>query len=144
MGKRVWRALASDTPLMARWGRLGYFLAFLGAIYGALWLHEATPREDRLLVLGIGLIYALAVLVMLIGTTTWTVRGLGLLGTLSADAVLYTTAAGASYGWTDAATEWRLTLIRALFYAGGSLMVVGLATWLVGTRFGTRDESGAI
>lgn len=127
--------------LRDRFGRLLLFCAVAGALWGLLSVHESTPEEDRLIVLVIGVIYAVAVLVMLIGTRVWTVRGLGLLGTLSADAVLYTTSAAAAYGWTDGAVEWRLDLVRALFLVGGALMAYGLIRWVVDTRWGTRDEA---
>jgi hypothetical protein len=131
------------SPFMVRWARLAYFLAYLGAIYALLWWHESSPTEDGWLLIVIGAIYALAVLVMLIGTRYWTIRGLGLLGTLAGDAVAYTTLGGAALGWFDV-PEWRLDLVRALFLGGGSLMVAGLLLWLWRTRGGTRDEPDGV
>jgi hypothetical protein len=132
------------SPFMVRWVRLGYFAGVTGAVW--IYLHERQTTSTGLgwLLIGIGLIYALAVLVMLVGTRYWTVRGLGLLGTLAGDAVAYTTLGGSVLGWYET-PEWRIDLISALFLTGGALMLTGLLFWLWRTRFGTRDEpDGAV
>lgn len=136
-------ALWGYTPFMARWVRLMYLLGIIGAVWGFLSLHESTPREDGLLLVFIGSVYAVAVAVMLIGTRYWTIRGLGLLGTLAGDAVAYTTLGGAALGWFSA-PEWRVDLIRSLFLVGGTLMAIGLLFWLWRTRLGTRDEPDGV
>lgn len=132
------------SPLMVRWGRLLYLLAAIGAVWGFLAVHESTSTEDGWLVLLIGCTYGLAVLAMLAGTRYWTVRGLGLLGTLAGDAILYTTLGAATLGWFRT-PEWRLDMVRSCFAVGGALMAVSLLVWAVRTRLGTRDEpEGAV
>jgi hypothetical protein len=138
-------ALWGYTPFMVRWGRLAYFLAFVGVVWFVLVSRGSTPFQDKWILLGIGSVYALSVLVMLIGTRYWTIRGLGLLGTLMGDTLFYMAFAFPRWGWAEPPGNDYLNIVRALFIVGGTLLLIGLCAWLWRTRFGTRDEpDGAI
>lgn len=132
------------TPFMARWVRLGYFLALVGAVWCVLSLSGSTPFQDRWILLGVGSVYALAAIVMLIGTRYWTIRGLGLFGTVTGDAMFYLALASPQFGWTGRATDDYFNIIRALFIVGGALLLIGLCLWLVRTHAGTRDEPDGV
>lgn len=124
---------------MDRYGRLAAFLAVVGVAWGILFLHESRDA-DRWILMGIGSVYALAALVMLVGTRRWTVRGLGLLGTIVGDALIYLGTGVARLRWTGELGEPYLDAVRAFFIVGGGLMAYGLMRWAAETRFGTRDE----
>jgi uncharacterized transporter YbjL len=128
------------SPFWVRWVRLAYFLATIGAVWCLLMLHGMTPEDVRWVILGIGIIYAIAALVMLIGTRYWTLRALGLLGTMTADAMLYTAGASAGFEWTEPPSVAYRTAVWSCFIVGGILLLAGLFMWLWRTRMGTRDE----
>lgn len=133
------------TPFMVRWARLGYFLIAVGIVWSLLIWRGSTPFQDKWILLMIGTVYALAALVMLIGTRYWTIRGLGLLGTLTGDCLFYMAFAFPRWGWAEPPGNDYLNIVRALFIVGGLLLLSGLCAWLWRTRFGTRDEpDGAI
>lgn len=113
--------------------------ALIGAVWGVFILHDTEPREDTWLLLGIGVMYGLAILVMLTATWRWTLRGLGILATMSADCLLYGSAGLTGLGWISPRTEWQIDLIRACFVVGGVLMVIGLIRYMWELRV-TQDR----
>lgn len=123
---RVWPVLA--------------WLALVAAVWGLFSLHETTPNDphDTAIQLGIGATYALAALVMLVGTRRWRVQGIGLFATMVGDAMFYLGLGVRE--WRGDFTERELDAIRACFVTGGALLVAGLTLWAWSTRFGTRDE----
>jgi hypothetical protein len=137
-------ALWGYTPFMVRWGRLGYFVALVGVVWCLLIIRGSTPFQDKWILLGIGSIFGLAALVMLIGTRYWTIRGLGLFGTLTADCLFYLAFAFPRWGWAEPPGNDYLSVVRALFITGGTLLLISLFMWLFRTRFGTRPEPDGV
>lgn len=117
---------------MMRWGRLALWCLAVAFVWTGLQFHDATGGDDINLLTAIGALYFVGVLAMLVATRRWTARGLGLLGTMLADAFLYLSSASASrFGWTWLLSEGRLDIVRALFLVGGSLLAYGLCAWAV-------------
>jgi hypothetical protein len=127
-----------------RFPRVGRLILYGVAVHLVfLWLehHPSTPRQDAYLLLGVALVYALAVLVMVAGTRIWSPRGLGLLGTAQGDSILYVTVSGGYFGWVHPDTaETLVNAARASFVVGSILLAVGLIQWAVATRFNTRAD----
>ena len=138
-------AMWGYTPFVTRWVRLFYFFAAVGVMWCLLVWRDSAPFQDKWILLCIGSAYALSVLVMLIGTRYWTIRGLGLFGTLLGDAMFYLSLAFPRWGWAEPPSNDYLNVVRALFIVGGTLLLIGLSMWIWRTRFGLREEpDGAI
>lgn len=125
---------------MSKWFGIAWSAALAGAIFGLFTILDTTRNEDAWLLLFIACTYALGVLVMLLGTTRWSLRGLGLLGTMSGDALLYGVSAMRVLGWVEVGA-WFGNLVRACFLVGGILMMFGLLRWFWEQRSRDGDEA---
>ncbi len=132
------------SPFWVRWVRLAYFLIFIGAIWAVLIIRGSTPFQDKWILLFIGSIFALCSIVMILGTRYWTFRGLGLWGTVTADAMFYLSLAFPQWGITEPPSNDYFNIVRAFFVGGGILLLCGLLLWMWRTRFGTRDEPDGV
>ena len=117
-------------PIGARWGRLGLFVAAVVVAWCAshFALHD---RYDRWFLWGMAALWTACVAVTLAGTRSWSARGLGVLGTVAGDALLYALLIGAEGAWFR-------DLIRAFLAVGGLLLAAGLARWVADGRRGRR------
>lgn len=125
-----------------RWYPLFGLAALIGIAFGVYRIKPYARHDDAILLGGIATAYALAILVMLIGTKRWSVRGLGLLATMTADALLYGAAAMTGLGWIGAPDKTELDVIRSIFAVGGVLLAIGLIRWLIDEteyRFNGKD-----
>jgi hypothetical protein len=133
------------SPFWTRWVRFGYFLALVGMAWIVLNIRGSSPFQDKWITLGIGSIFALCSFVMILGTRQWTIRGLGLWGAVTGEAMFYLSIAFPQWGWAEPPSNDYFNVVRALFIVGGTLLLCGLLMWLWRTRFGTRDEpDGAV
>lgn len=114
--------------MTCRWPLLLWFLA-VGVVWIAFRLLD-EGRGDTLVLWLIGGVYAIAVLVMLVGTRRWTPRGLGILGTIAGDVGLYGRTALARMDWLPPLAAWESDLIRALFVVSAPLILLGLGQWV--------------
>lgn len=98
-----------------------------------VWLHYQWPSnwhpDDPHILIGIGVVYGVAAVVMMIGTEEWSLRSLGLLATVVADMGLYGRSGVAQMRWVQPFNQWELNLLRALFIVGGVLLTIGLIRW---------------
>ena len=122
-------------PIGARWGRLGLF----GVAVAVAWcvshffLHD---RYDRWFLWGMAALWTACVAATVYGTARWGARGLGVVGTLAGDALLYALLIGAD-------GVWFRDLVRAFLAAGGLVLAAGLARWGVDLRRGRGREEAA-
>lgn len=111
--------------------RLVLFLVVVFAVWVVLQWHDTTrhdPVDIAILVL-LGTLFTLSVAVMLIGTTAWSLRALGVFGTMAGDAIFYSTlGAGSWLRWP--APEWLLDLARACFIVGAPLFFFACLRYL--------------
>lgn len=122
-----------------RWGRLLDYYAVVGVLWWWIKEHPTSPTEDAWTLFGIGAIYALLTAVMLIGTRTWTGRGLGLLGTANGDGLVYLTVSSGFLAQVPDLPDQLINAARANFYAGGGLLILMVARYVVVTRGMTRE-----
>lgn len=94
--------------------------------------HTSTPDDpiDNLIVLGIAVIFAVASLVMILGTSKWSARALGLLLTSMGTSAVYSAGTYSRHFSHNPAPEWLIDLGRSLYIVGGPLLVYGLAMWV--------------
>ncbi|MCC6596864.1 MAG: hypothetical protein IT477_10190 [Rhodanobacteraceae bacterium] len=101
-------------------------------VWGLFHRHPTQPDDpiDNLIVSGIALIFALASVVMIAGTSRWSARALGLLLTSMGTAVLYGAAMYSRNVSHKPSPEWVVDLSRSLYVVGGPLLVYGLVVWM--------------
>lgn len=115
--------------------RLLLLASAVALVWVALAFHPTAGRDplDTAILLGIGVTFLIAGVVMLLYTRDWSLRGLGLLAVVFGDAVLYATSgvlrlltipAGPREGLVDVS--------RALFIVGAPLLLFGLIRWVWG------------
>lgn len=84
---------------------------------------DVKHRVDRVLVFTLTIAFVWAVVLMVRRTRVWTVRGLGVLGTVTGDALLYgAIGVGAAFGYRLEI----LDLARACLTLGVILLLIGL------------------
>jgi hypothetical protein len=113
-------------PLLIMLALIAATAAFFSAV--------SDPVEDVTdpLTLGyIAVIYTLAIVVMLIFTRRWNTIGLGLLATMTGDALLYGRASE-HLPMPDGA--WVLDIARAAFIVGATYLAIGIAMWVLTRR----------
>lgn len=124
-----------------RW--LWPLLAMAGTVF-AVWLvfetHNYGRTGDAWLLLGVGLVYLIAVGFILTYTRRWDWRALGQIVTYLADAGLYIGAGGSALGVRPAIQGWELNLIRAMFVCGGVALTGGLLAWVLRTHGGKKPN----
>ena len=124
--------------------RLLAFWAAVGVAFLLFSQHEhAAGRPDAVdvfILVTLGITFTLAAIVMLWGTAHWSLRALGLLGTVTGDAMLYG-AAGVKALYPYTMPAWISDLVRATFIVGAPLLCYGLVRWIVDRRRG-RDHHG--
>lgn len=109
-------------------------LVLLCLVVGLDWLRLhvngiATREEARHLFTRIGVVAALAAIVMVAGARRWRVQGIGLLTFLVGCAGLFARVLGQ---WGPQPTdEWERDLYQATLDVGGVLLFVGLVLWLL-------------
>ena len=103
-------------------------LFFMGAVLALFVVYHGMPTGvkhyiDRVLVFALSVAFTWAVVLMIRRTRVWTERGLGLLGTVSGDALLYLAIGlGAAFGYRAEI----LDLARACLTLGVVLLLYGL------------------
>ena len=113
-------------------------LALLGlastvlAVWGVLMWHNASETFDTATLLVIASTTGSAALLMLIFTRRWSIRALGVLCQMIADALLYGSAGLASLGWIHPLAEdpQRQNLVRAFFIVGSIGILFGILVYL--------------
>lgn len=115
-----------------------FWIAF--AAVAVVWLlfqrHASGPSDsiDNLIVMGIvmgiAVIFAVASLVMILGTPQWSARALGLLLTSMGTSAVYSAGTYSRHFSHKPAPEWLIDLGRSLYIVGGPLLVYGLAMWV--------------
>lgn len=120
--------------------------AWVFAVFVVWWIlhHSDIGPDDTVILLGIGFVYTVAIFVMLWGTEVWTVRGVGLFGTVLADVGLYGRSGMARAGWMPPLAPWETDLIRSLFLCGAPLLLWGLIRWVLDQRRHDTAEKGTI
>jgi hypothetical protein len=63
---------------------------------------------------------------------------------LTADCLFYLAFAFPRWGWAEPPGNYYLSVVRALFITGGTLLLISLFMWLFRTRFGTRPEPDGV
>lgn len=118
------------------WQQLALFALYVAGYWLLFWFHASRPGDpvDTAILLSIAVIYSVSCLVMTWGTGRWSLRALGILGTLSGDAVLYASLAVSNGGWYRPIPEEVTDLARAFFVAGGPLLLLGIIRYLVTHR----------
>lgn len=110
--------------------RLLLFFMAVAAVWVFFYFHD-SGRGDRIDIaigLGLGLIWTLAVLQMVFDTDDWSVRTLGILGTISGDAILYSSI-GVSSLSGERIPETVTDVARSFFVVGAPLFVVAMVYW---------------
>lgn len=144
---RIALALTIGLPVLLwvkspRWGRLlDYYLA-VSAVSWWMYEHPSSLERDADLLFGIGLIFGLVSIAMLIVTKAWSIRAQGLLGTVNGDAIVYLTTSSALLPWLPDIDRGVLNVGRANFYVGGSILLVS-TFWLLWTTVTHRGEAPA-
>lgn len=94
---------------------------------------ETQARVDPLILTYIAAVYTLGIVVMLAWTRKWSTIGVGLLATMTGDALLY---ARLSHILPFPNGQWPLDIVRSCFIVGGSYLLVGMVLWAKAQRDG--------
>lgn len=117
-------------------------IAFTAAVIALFAFYHFIPPGlkhyvDTVLVFTLAVAFAWAVVLMVRRTSIWTVRGLGLLGTVSGDALLYLAIGlGAAFGYRLEL----LDLARACLTLGAVLLLIGLTRTTIPQAPETKDQ----
>lgn len=132
----MWRLVARAWPLVALAGTIS-------AVGLAFNRREFDTGDDGWLLLVEGVSYLLAVIVLIVYTERWTLRGLAQVATYAADAGIYVGVGGAAVGLRSPLSDLEINLIRAGFVVGGPLLIISLIGWVVIDLAERRNRHGA-
>lgn len=122
----------TKVPESNRFLALGGLVATLLAVWGVLLRHNASENFDTAVLLLIGSTSLVVALIMLVFTRVWSIRALGVLCQMLADAFLYGGGGLARLGWIHPQIEdpMRQNFIRALFVVGCVAILIGVIIYL--------------
>lgn len=110
--------------------RLVLFLLAVAAAWVFFYFHDSGRGDpiDLVLALALGVIWTMAVIQMVLETPKWSVRALGILGTIAGDAVLYS-AIGVSSWREERIPEGVTDIARSFFVVGTPLFLIAIFQW---------------
>lgn len=134
LAHQIARGHRAVTALCARFVQWGWPLVVLITTIYVVWrwyfqAQQATAQADPWVWFGIGIVYAVVLMVIVVTTDHWSLRALGQVATYFADGVFYVGVGTAQYHWRHPLTNGEVNLGRAALAVGGPCLILGLLAW---------------
>lgn len=121
-------------------------VAWVGTVYAVAlalgWLGFGR-RDDAYLLVAVGVVYALAALVLIATIGDYTLMDVGQVGTYVTDAAVYFVLGAGGLGWMRPLSRGALDDLRAGFVVSAPCLVLGYCWIAVAERRGARKERRA-
>lgn len=113
-------------PSVIKWGTLGLFCLAIFLTWAYIhWIHAVSFREDKWLSSLVAVSWTVGLGASIRTTKRFTVRHLGMLGSIFGDILIYGSIALGLWGWYTA-DQWVQELLRAAFMVSAPLFALSL------------------